>query len=231
MWILPASLVAGNWLTALSDGLWTYVLLGASVIVTEELGPIFGGIAAHEGELRLVRVIAAVTLGGWTATSLLFLLGRWKWEAIRRRFPKARSTGTVALRVVRNNPLKASFFVRFAFGLRLVLPMACGAAGVPFLTYLAVSLAGSLVWTALFAGLGYAVGEAAVQAVGHIGRAGELAGALLLTVLILALVHWERRRRERKNARRDGVRAGADGTAAYRTGTSGDRLDYEGSGR
>ncbi|WP_337171433.1 DedA family protein [Gemmatimonas aurantiaca] len=200
-WFFPALLVAGSWLTALSDGPWTYVVLGASAIITEELGPIFGGIAAHEGELHLGRVIAAITIGGWVATCFLYGVGRWKWDAIRRRFPRARSTGTVALRVVRNNPLKASFFVRFAFGLRIILPMACGAAGVPLYIYLPVSLIGSLVWTAFFAAIGYAAGEAAVQAIGHIGQAGELVGAVLLTVAILAFVRWQRRRGERKAAR------------------------------
>lgn len=203
LWFFPALLVAGSWLTALSDGPWTYWVLGASAIITEELGPIFGGIAAHEGQLHLGRVIVAITLGGWVATVLLYGVGRLKWDAIRRRFPRARSTGTVALRVVRNNPLKASFFVRFAFGLRIVLPMACGAAGVPLYIYLPVSLLGSVVWTSFFAAVGYAAGEAAVQAMGHIGQAGELVGAVLLTIAILAFVRWQRKRRERKAARSD----------------------------
>ncbi|HEY0931103.1 MAG TPA: VTT domain-containing protein [Gemmatimonas sp.] len=206
LWFLPALLVAGSWLTALSDGPWTYWVLGVTAIVTEELGPIFGGIAAHEGQLHVGRVIFAITVGGWAATILLYALGRLKWDAIRRRFPKARSTGTVALRVVRNNPLKASFFVRFAFGLRIVLPMACGAAGVPLYIYLPVSLLGSVVWTSFFTAVGYAAGEAAVQAMGHIGQAGELVGAVLLTVAILAFVRWQRKRRERKAARADSRR-------------------------
>jgi len=206
LWFLPALLVAGTWLTSLSDGPGTYWVLGASAIVAEELAPIFGGIAAHEGQLQLGRVIAAITIGGWVATTLLYALGRLKWDAIRRRFPKARSTGTVALRVVRKNPLKASFFVRFAFGLRIVLPMACGAAGVPLYIYLPVSFLGSVVWSACFAAVGYAAGEAAVQAMGHIGQAGDLVGAVLVTLAILAFVRWQRKRRERKAARAESRR-------------------------
>ena len=83
------------------------------------MAPIFGGIAVHEKELRLVPLFMAITLGGWFATALLYTVGRIKWEAIRRRFPRTRATGTVALRVVRRNPLTASFLVRFAFGLRI----------------------------------------------------------------------------------------------------------------
>lgn len=201
---LPLALLAdaASWLAALSDAPWTYVVLGATAIVTEELGPIFGGIAAHEGELQISRVIVAITLGGWIAGALLYALGRLKWEAIRRSFPKARATGTVALRVVRNNQLKASFFVRFAFGLRIVLPMACGAARVPLYIYLPVSLVGSAIWTAVFTGVGYAAGEAAVQAMGHFGRVGEVIGAIAVTTAVIAFFKWDRRRRERKAMRK-----------------------------
>jgi membrane protein DedA with SNARE-associated domain len=190
----------------LTDAPWTYTVLGASAIVTEELAPIFGGIAAHEGELRLLPVVVGITVGGWVATALLYLLGRLKWEAIRRRFPKVRATGTVALRVVRRNPMTASFFVRFAFGLRLVLPMACGAARVPLFRYLPMTLLGSFAWTAVFTVVGYAAGQAAVQAIGHLSQAGEIVGAVLLTGAILAFVKWQRTRRERKAARQAAVR-------------------------
>jgi membrane protein DedA with SNARE-associated domain len=205
---LPVSLLIteASWLAVMTDAPWTYTVLGASVIFTEELAPIFGGIAVHEGELRLVPLIAAITVGGWIATALLYVLGRLKWEPIRRRFPGTRATGTVALRVVRRNPLVASFFVRFAFGLRIVLPMACGAARVPLYLFLPVSLIGSLAWTAGFTVVGFVAGEAAVRAIGHLGRAGEIAGALAVTVALFGFLRWQRRRRERKAERREVTR-------------------------
>lgn len=191
-----------KWLEAVTDSFWTYVVLGGSAIVTEELAPIFGGIAAHEGELQIARVLLSITLGGWVATTLLYVLGRWKWEFIRRRFPRVRATGTLALRVVRRNQLTASLLVRFAFGLRIVLPMACGAAKVPLYLYLPLSLIGSAAWTAVFTAIGYAAGEAAVQMLGHLDRVGEIVGAVLVTVAVLGFVRWQRVRRERKAARR-----------------------------
>jgi membrane protein DedA with SNARE-associated domain len=191
-----------QWLEAVTDSVWTYVILGGSAIVAEELAPIFGGIAAHEGELQLARVIASITMGGWVATTLLYLLGRWKWDFIRRRVPRVRATGTVALRAVRRNQLKASLLVRFAFGLRVVLPIVCGAARVPVYIYLPLTLLGSVIWTVLFTLIGYAAGEAAVQTLGHLDRVGEVIGAVLITVAVLGFVRWQRIRRERKAARR-----------------------------
>ncbi|WP_396206769.1 DedA family protein [Gemmatimonas sp.] len=212
---LPVSLLVSeaSWLAMMTDAPWTYIVLGASTIITEELAPIFGGIAVHERELRLIPLIAAITLGGWIATSLLYAVGRLKWETIRRRFPRTRATGTVALRVVRRNPLTASFFVRFAFGLRIVLPMASGAARVPLYVFLPVSLIGSLAWTLVFTLVGYVAGEAAVQAIGHLGKAGEIVGAVVVTIAVFAFLRWQRRRRERKAERRAMARRSPDAKA------------------
>ena len=201
--VVVAALDVTKWLEAVTDSFWTYVILGGSAIVTEELSPIFGGIAAHEGELQMARVILSITLGGWVATTLLYVLGRWKWEFIRRRFPRVRATGTVALRVVRRNQLTASLLVRFAFGLRIVLPMACGAAKVPLYIFLPLSLVGSALWTVVFTAIGYAAGEAAVQTLGHLDRAGEIIGAVLVFAAVLGFVRWQRIRRERKAERRN----------------------------
>ncbi len=212
---LPVSLLVAeaSWLAVMTDAPWAYTVLGASAIFTEELAPIFGGIAVHEGELRLLPLVVAITLGGWIATALLYALGRLKWETIRRRFPSTRATGTVALRVVRRNPLTASFFVRFAFGLRIVLPMASGAARVPLYLFLPVSLIGSVAWTTVFTLVGYVAGEAAVQAMGHLGKAGEIVGAIVVTIAVFAFLRWQRRRRERKAERRAMARRADDAHA------------------
>ncbi len=191
-----------NFIEELQDSVWTYTLLGASAIVIEELSPIFGGIAANEGELRMASVITGVTLGGWICTTLLYIAGRARWDWIRRRFPRFRAAGTVALRVVGRNPLTASFLVRFAFGLRVVLPVACGAARVPAPTYLIASLVGSAAWSALFTFIGYAAGEAAVQVVGKLGRVGEIVGAILVTAAVVLFIRWNGRRRAKKEERR-----------------------------
>lgn len=199
--LFTATVIGAAFLEVADDSFWTYVVLGASAIVTEELAPIFGGIAAHEGALRLTSVIVSLTIGGWIATALLYLLGRWKWQVIRSRWPRTRAAGTVALRVVGRNPFTASFLVRLAFGLRLVLPLACGAARVPIPVFLTASFAGSLVWSVLYTILGYAIGEAAVQVVGRLGNVGQAVGAVVATLLVFAVVKWQRRRMA-KNARR-----------------------------
>ncbi len=188
-------------IASVQDTFSTYLALGASTVAVSELAPIFGGIAAQEGQLRLGRVIAAITLGGWAATSLLYLAGRLKWEWLRKRWPSTRSAGTVALRIVRRNPARASFLVRFVFGARILLPMACGAARVPIGQYLSMSLLGNLAWTVTFALVGVAAGEAAEQVLGKLERVEGVMMAIGAAMVVFAGVWWWRRR-TRRAARR-----------------------------
>ena len=135
------------------------------------------------------------------STTLLYLGGRLKWDWLRKRVPSARSAGTIALRIVRRNPWRASFLVRYLFGGRILLPMACGAARVPLKVYLPMSLAGSLAWTMTFALVGVAAGQAAEQVLGRLEKVEGVAMAALAAALVFAGVWWWRRRVRRAERR------------------------------
>ncbi len=186
-----------------TDSPWAYWLLALTAVLTEELSPILGGIAVNNEDLEMPRVIFAVSMGAWIFTSALYILGRLKWDWIRRRFPKVRATATVALRAVARNPITASLFVRFAFGLRIVLPMACGAARVPLAIFIPATLVGSVAWSVLFAFIGYAAGDVAVTVLGRFGRVGQVVSVFLIGGLALAFVRWNKRRTRRKVERRE----------------------------
>ena len=105
---------------------WAYVTLAASGIITEEAAPIVGGFAAHEGHLGITRVILACALGTWSAGVGLYALGRWRGKWVRKRFKRAGRYVTRLIVFVRRRPWRSAFAVRFAFGARIVLPIACG---------------------------------------------------------------------------------------------------------
>ncbi len=203
--VIPSADTMLETIASVEDRAATYFALAGATIVTSELAPIFGGLASKEGQLSVSRVIFAVTLAGWLATSVLYVAGMLKWEWLRRRFPSTRSAGTVALRIVRRNPVRASFLVRYLFGGRVLLPMACGAARVPLPVYLPVSLLGSLAWTVTFTLVGIAFGSAAEQL---LGRLQHVEDAMLVVGVVLALgvVVWWWRRRVRRAERRAGAR-------------------------
>ena len=143
--------------------LWRYSVLGATSIVFEETNPIWGGIAVRRGRLELLSVIFVVALGTWIASVVLYALGRWRIVWVRRRWPQQYQLLDRALRIVRRNPWRASLIIRFAYGLRLPLPIACGAAGVPLPTYFAAAAVSCVLWSASFTYLGLSLGRAALS--------------------------------------------------------------------
>jgi membrane protein DedA with SNARE-associated domain len=97
---------------------------------------------------------------------------------------------TRALRFVRRHPWRSSFAVRYAYGLRLTLPIACGAAHVPLPAFLVGSAASSVTWSSLFTVLGWAFGRTAMQVLRHVKRFEDvitLAAVGIVGVLILVV--------------------------------------------
>jgi len=154
-------------------------------IVWEEASPLIGGIAAHDRNLHLSRVIVAVALGTWIATFLLYLLGRWRGTWLRKRWPRFRGLILRSVIVVRRHPWRSSFAVRFAWGLRLPLPIACGVSRVPVLVFSIGSAISCLVWSSVFTMLGWGLGETAQELLGHVRRYEPLIGLGLVILMII----------------------------------------------
>lgn len=175
--------------------LWAYITLATTSIVTEEAAPLLGGVAAQQGQLGLVRVAASLTLGTWAWGVALYFLGRGRGKWVRARWPKVRRYLTRALRFVRRHPWRSSFAVRYAYGLRLTLPIACGAAHVPLPAFLVGSAASSVTWASLFTVLGWAFGRTAMQVLRHVKRFEDvitLAAVGVVGVLILIITRSAR---------------------------------------
>ena len=173
---------------------WAYVTLGASGIITEEAAPIVGGFAAHEGHLGFVRVVLACSIGTWAAGVALYALGRWRSKWVRNRFRKVGRYVTRLLVFVRRSPWRSTFAVRFAFGIRIVLPIACGAARMRLPVYLIGTALASIIWSTLFALVGWLFGETALLILGHIRRYEDVIAGLLIVGVVLVFVVLIRRR-------------------------------------
>ena len=172
----------------------TYLALAVGPILAEEIAPLGAGAAASQGELALWPAVAIMTLGGWIATALLYALGRWRGEWLRRRFPRAEATVGKLLGAVQRRPWRSALAVRYAFGLRLLLPLACGAAQVRADTYFLASFVSSATWSALFGLLGYWFGQTAIVALHQVERYDEYAVGVGVGVAVLVWLIVRRRR-------------------------------------
>lgn len=172
---------------------WAYVTLAVTGIITEEATPLVGGLAAHDGRLNLVSVGWWIAVGTWVADILLYYLGRWRGHWVRKRWRRVRNFILRALRIVRRHPWRSSLAVRFAYGLRLTLPIACGAARVPILIYLVGSAISAAVWSFLFTLLGWAFGRGALIVLGHVQRYEKF---LIAAIIVgIGLIFWLMRAR------------------------------------
>lgn len=173
--------------------LWAYVTLGATGIITEEATPLIGGLAAHDRYLRITMVVFSVALGTWIADLGLYYVGRWRGRWARRRWPRLRTWMVRTFKIVRRHPWRVSIAVRWAYGLRLTLPIACGAARVPLPIYLIGSAISAVTWAAVFTLLGWAFGRTTLIMLGHVRRYENYLVGLI--VLILAIVFYIMRER------------------------------------
>ena len=167
-------------------------MLGATGIVTEEVTPLIGGLRARAGHLHLWLVVAWITGGTWVAELLLYLLGRWRGEWLRRRWPAVRALVLRVFRVVRRHPWRSSLAVRWAWGLRLTLPIACGAARVPLWLYFIGSGISAFTWSAAFTLAGWEIGETALRLVGHLRKYEEALGIAIVVATIVLLLMLRR---------------------------------------
>ncbi len=168
---------------------WAWLQGEAAVIV--------GGSLAARGywpwwAVALVACVPAV--GGH---QLYFALGRRYGEAALVRLPAGWQQGLARARVlVRRHDARIMALMRFAYGVRLALPMLCGASGVAPARFFRYNVVTALVWALLFTGLGYGYGTAATEALRRAAHAETwvLSGGVALGVA----VHLVTRRLGRK---------------------------------
>jgi membrane protein DedA with SNARE-associated domain len=191
-------------LASFLSALWTYVTLGAASIVIEEIAPVTGGIAAHERHLVLLWVAVSCAVGTWAADIGLYFIGRWRGAWVRRRWPRLGRALTRTLMGVHRAPWRSSLAVRYAYGLRITLPIACGAAHVPLAEYFAGSAISAATWASLFTVLGWVFGRSGAIIMRHAHRYEDVLGlalAGLAGIIVLFYVWRPRPEREDPDAR------------------------------
>jgi membrane protein DedA with SNARE-associated domain len=183
------------------ERMWAYITLGAMGSLWGEASPLLGGLAAFDRNLRLTSVIAAVAFGTWLGQLGFYWIGRSQGRRIRKRFPRARPVIIRSIAIVRRHPWRASLGSRFAYGLRIALPIACGVAHLKFATYAIGTAISCAVWTLLFTILGWALGRTTETFIGHVRELESLIGAVLVLGVLVALMILRRRHVAERTAR------------------------------
>lgn len=175
------------------ERMWAYVTLGAMGSFWGEASPLIGGLAAFDRKLRLLPVIFAIALGTWLGGLLFYWLGRWQGRWIRKRWPRFRPVIVRSIALVRRHPWRASLAIRFAYGLRIALPLACGVARLPLTIYAAGTAVSSVVWSLVFTVVGWALGRTTETLIGHVKEYEPLIGAVFVLLMVVGFIVVRRR--------------------------------------
>ena len=165
----------------------------AGLMVEGEMALILAGYAVHHGYLPLLPTLLMGTLGGVCSDGLYYWLGRIYGARLLRSRPGLRPLRARAILLLRRRGHMMALTVRFAFGIRIVLPTVMGAARMRPRVYHAYNAIGSFLFSVVYVSLGYAFGRAIQRLIASAGISEvHVLGALVVIGTIIWLVHeWK----------------------------------------
>lgn len=145
---------------------------------------LLGGLAAHNGYLAFSLVVVCAFFGALAGDWGFFLLGRYKKDALFRRFPKLTQLTATPRSMIERRPAFISFGMRFMYGFRHIVPMSIGISNVPIGTFLLWNSIGAFSWSVLMVSLGYLAGDFLASIFGGI-RGHEFR---IIVIVVVAVV-------------------------------------------
>jgi membrane protein DedA with SNARE-associated domain len=182
------------------ERMWAYITLGATGSLVGEASPLIGGLAAFDRNLNLANVIIAVAIGTWLGNIGMYFLGRWQERWLRKRWPRLRPYVLRSIKIVRRNPWRVSLAIRFAYGLRIALPIGCGVARLPLYLFAIGTGISAIVWSLIFGILGWALGSTTETLIGHVKDWEPVIGAALIVMMFIGYLFMRRRHTAEKTA-------------------------------
>lgn len=161
------------------------VLIGA--MLEGETVLVLAGYSVARDYLDPVPTFLLAAAGGTASDSVYYWLGRHFGARLVRSRRSLRPYRARAVLLLRRTGHAAAFLSRFAYGLRVVLPMVMGVVRMRPSVFHAYNLAGSLCFALVYLSAGYLFGEAADQ---MIERLRSREAALLLGIALLGLAVW-----------------------------------------
>jgi len=155
-----------------------------------------GAYGVHEGYLRLVPLIACGAAAAFVTDQFYFFLARRKGARWLAERPALRARVERVTDFVERHPVATIFGMRFAWGLRIVLPATLGLGRMPGLLYSALNAAAVVLWSTVVVLFGVRLTAWVHGWVGHL-RPYEhplIVGALTLALGVALVRQWRARR-------------------------------------
>ena len=153
-----------------------------------------GGVAAHQGLFSVPLLIATAFVGSCIHDFFFFFIGRYAGDHLFAKFKSLEERSARVLALFDRYGVLIILCLRFAYGLRTVIPAVIGMSPISARKFIIFDMIGGIIWSTLFVLLGYFFGAAIHVLMADISTV-ELWGFRLLAFLVCvglisALVWW-----------------------------------------
>jgi membrane protein DedA with SNARE-associated domain len=189
-------------------GHWAYLviflaaMLEASafvgLIVPGDTVAILAGVLVSAQVLDMPETLTVAFVGAAVGDSIGYELGRrlgrpWLLRH-GHRFGFHRRVLARLERLFARHGGKAIVIARFIGFIRALAPFVAGSSRMPYRWFLLFNVVGAALWAVAYVSLGYLVGASWRIAERWVGRIGVVAAAVVITLAVLAVRRWARRR-------------------------------------
>ncbi|MFJ5683592.1 DedA family protein [Streptomyces sp. NPDC093099] len=194
-----------HWLGGLS-GPVIYTVVGALVfcedalffgfVLPGETAAVLGGLLAAQGEVSVWWLTVVVVLAAILGDSTGYAVSRHFGDRIlsARSLRRRQDHVERAREMIRVRGASAVFLARFIAFLRALMPALAGLSDMPYRRFLVFNALGGLCWGVSCTAVGYFAGAAFTRIESQVG---QIAGAVIAGVVVLALAVWAYRRHRR----------------------------------
>ncbi|MFO0719076.1 MAG: DedA family protein [Candidatus Paceibacterota bacterium] len=140
-------------------GTYGYVAVFLGSIFDGEAVVLLSGLLSHENYLSFPWIIFWAFLGAMSNDAWWFLLGRYRGGKILESWRWFGKIMGKPVAIMGKNPTTLSFFMRFMYGFRQVIPFSIGMSNLSTRKFFLWNGLGAIIWITIFGGLGYAMGS------------------------------------------------------------------------
>ncbi len=124
-----------------------------------ETAAIVAGFFAHQSVFVPWQAYAATAVGAFGGDTMFFLIGRFFSDHPLVQRIRARPGFRHAYELVQSHPNTFVFSNRYVYGMRLLGGVVAGLSNIALPRFVCINAASSLLWAAIFCGLGYFFGS------------------------------------------------------------------------
>jgi len=135
-----------------------YLALCGGILLEGESFLLAAAISAHFGIMNIYVIILLTIICTQASDWFWFFTGRKKGSALIQKRPAIQKRIEFFYRFIDKYPYQVMFFYRFIYGFRSVMPLVLGTSRVKARHFLIFGLSSTIVWSSLFAYLGFNFG-------------------------------------------------------------------------